>query len=101
MEIERPLFYQRFICKSILEAIPNNKEDVLHLIDPLDLKGRPIVAGYNTPTCYLSELIEKILKPIVETQRIYIKDDWDYLKQLPSQVEGTYFYVMLHHYTQV
>ena len=26
-------------CESISEAIPNSKEDVLHLIDPLDLKG--------------------------------------------------------------
>ena len=77
-------------CKSILDAIPNNKEDVLHLIDPPDLKGRPIVAGCNTPTRHLSELIEKILKPRVETQKTFIKDDWDYLKQLPSHVDGAF-----------
>ena len=56
-------------CKTILDIIPDVKEDdVLTFLDPPDLKARPIVAGCSTPTKPLSELIEKILKPIVETQ---------------------------------
>ena len=77
--------------KSILEAIKyNDNDDVINLLDPLDLKGRPIVAGCATPTRHLSELIEKILKPLVEVQKSYIKDDWDYLKGLPSKVDPSY-----------
>ena len=49
--------------------------------------GRPIVAGCTTPTRPLSELIEKILKPIVETQKSYVKDDWEYLSHLPNSID--------------
>ena len=59
----------------------------MNLLDPPDLTGRQIVAGCTTPTRHLSKLIEKILKPLVE--KSYVKDDWDYLKQLPSQVSDT------------
>ena len=72
-------------CKSILEALKTIKEgDILTLLDPEDLKARPIIAGCATPTKPLSELLEKILKPIVETQKSFIKDDWAYLKHLPK-----------------
>ena len=50
---------------------------------PNDLKGRPIVAGPNSPTQALSSLIEKILKPIVPRLTTYIKDEWHFIKQLP------------------
>ena len=74
-------------CKNILEAIPENIGDVLHLVDPPDLKGRPIVAAWSASTLPLSELLEKILKPIVLTQKSYIKDDWDFLRQLPHTTD--------------
>ena len=77
-------------CKSILEAIVNCDDDVLNLINPPDLKGRPIVAGCTTPIRGINELIEKILKRIVITQKSYINDDWDFLKQLPHKVDGDY-----------
>ena len=64
-------------CKSILAKIPNNSGDVLHLVDPPDLNARPIIAGCTTPTRSLSEILEKILKPIVEKQKSYVKDDCD------------------------
>ena len=49
---------------------------------PNDLKGRPIVAGPNSPMQTLSSLTEKILKPIVPCLTTYIKDDWHFIKQL-------------------
>ena len=49
---------------------------------PNDLKGRPIVAGPNSPTQALSSLIEKILKPIVPCLTTYIKHEWNFIKQL-------------------
>ena len=51
---------------------------------PNDLKGRPTVAGRNSPAQALSSLIEKILKPIVPCLTTYVKDDWHFIKQLPT-----------------
>ena len=65
-------------------------EDVAKVLDQPDLKGRPIVAGCTTPTRHLSELIEIILKPVVEVQKSYIKDDWDFLCHLPSNIDPSY-----------
>ena len=79
-------------CRSIIEAISsNNDEDVLTEIkNPPDLKGRPIVAGCSTPTRGMSVLISKILKPIVECQKTFIKDDWDVFRKLPESTRGTH-----------
>ena len=75
--------------KSIIEAISKTNTDVINEVtDPPDLKGRPIVAGCSTPTRGLSELISKILKPLVETQKSYVKDDWDVLGKLPHSTDG-------------
>ena len=43
-------------------------------------KDRPIIAGPNSPTQHLSELLEKILYPLVPYLKSYIKDDWDFRK---------------------
>ena len=50
---------------------------------PPDLKGRPIIAGPVSPTQRLSELMEKILSPLVPLLKSYIKDDWDFINRLP------------------
>ena len=77
--------------KSIIEAISRARTDVINdVTDPEDLKGRPIVAGCSTPTRGLSELISKILKPLVESQKSYVKDDWDVLGKLPHGTDGTH-----------
>ena len=44
------------------------------------------IAGPISPTSCLSSTIEIILKPIVSKISTYIKDDWDFLRQLPSNV---------------
>ena len=54
---------------------------------PEDLKGRPIVGGPNSPTQGISGLLEKILTPIVPCLKTYIKDDWDFIRKLPSHVD--------------
>ena len=77
--------------RSIIEAISRCRTEVINDVkDPEDLKGRPIVAGCSTPTRGLSELISKILKPLVESQRSYVKDDWDVLGKLPHGTDGTH-----------
>ena len=88
-------------CKSIQEAILQNDNDIIvNILTPNDLKGRPIVAGPNSPTQVLSSLIEKILKPIVPCLTTYVKDDWHFIKQLPRTLnyEAIYTHVTLKAY---
>ena len=75
-------------CKTILEEIIREPRQVLHLINGApDLVGRPIIAGTNSPTRQLSDLISKILSPLVELQTTYIKDDLDFLRKLPRTLK--------------
>ena len=50
---------------------------------PSALKSPSIIAGQSSPTQHLSEILKKILSPIVREQESYIKDDWDLLSKLP------------------
>ena len=50
---------------------------------PQDLKARPIIAGPVAPTQHLSELIERIISPLVPKLKSFIKDDWDFQRKLP------------------
>ena len=77
-------------CKTILEEVKKSSEHVLNLSGAPDLSGRPIVAGTKAPTRHLSDLISEILRPIVETQTSYVKDDWDYLRKLPRKLNGKF-----------
>ena len=54
---------------------------------PEDLKGRPIVGGPNSPTQGISSLLEKVLTPIVSCLKTYVKDDWEFIRKLPSHVD--------------
>ena len=54
---------------------------------PEDLKGKPIVGGPNSPTQSISGLLEKKLTPIVSCLKTYIKDEWDFIRKLPSHVD--------------
>ena len=57
---------------------------------PPDLKGRPIIGGPRSPTQHLSEFLEKILSPLVAQQKSYVKDDWDFLRKFPSELDPTH-----------
>ena len=52
-----------------------------------DLKGRPIVGGPNSLTQGISGFLEKILTPTVSCLKTYTKDDWDFIRKLPSHVD--------------
>ena len=73
--------------KSIIEKVNNCKSTYLEMDPPQDLKGRPIIAGPNSPTQHLSSILEKILSPLVPYMKSYIKDNWDFLRKLPSNVD--------------
>ena len=53
---------------------------------PDDLKGRPISGSLESPTQWWSNLTEILLKPLVPTLKTYIKDDWDFLRKLPTKI---------------
>ena len=50
-------------CKSTQEEIVQTDNDI-NVLKSNDLKGRPIVAGPNSPTQALSSLIEKFSNPL-------------------------------------
>ena len=72
---------------AIKAACNESNVEYIHIPCPTDLKGRPIVAGPESPTQRLSELLEKILSPLVCHLKSYIKDDWDFIKTLPREVD--------------
>lgn len=71
----------------IIEIVKKSNSDYIEFeTPPDDFKGRPIVAGVNSPTQRLSALLEKLLTPIAQTAQTYIKDDWHFLKSLPKEL---------------
>ena len=58
-------------CQSIISTINAQDTFVINLQDPLDLKGRPIVACCKSPIKNLSKMIELILKPLVKIQQTF------------------------------
>ena len=54
---------------------------------PEDTKGKPIVGGPISATQGISGLLEKILTPIVSCLKMYIKDNLDFVRKLPSHVD--------------
>ena len=73
--------------QAIIEKVNNTDNIYLEMETPLDLKARPIVAGSNSPTSRLSELLEKILTPLVPHLKSYVKDDIDMLRKLPRKID--------------
>ena len=70
-------------CQEISEQIQKNNSVYLKMKPPASLKGRPIISGPISPIKHLSKLISKILAPLVPLQESYVKDDWEFIKQLP------------------
>ena len=62
-------------AKAIINAIKEAPSEIMNIGPVADLEGRPIVAGMTSPTRHLSDLIGKILSPLVNLQITYIKDD--------------------------
>ena len=71
-------------CQEISERIQSNDSAYLKMKPPASLKGRPIISGPVSPLKPLSKLISKLLAPLVPLQESYVKDDWEFIKQLPK-----------------
>ena len=72
---------------AIIEKVNNTDNAYLKMDTPGDLKGRPIISGSNSPTNRLSELLEKLLTPLVPHLKSYVKDDIDMLGKLPRKLD--------------
>ena len=81
-------------CQEILEEIEKSNEVYIQMESPNSLKGRPIIAGPNSPTQRLSSLLEKILTPLIPKLKSYIKDDWDFLKKLTKNLDPNFTFLM-------
>ena len=51
------------------------------------MKGRRIPGGPNSTTQDVGGLSKKILIPIISCLKTYIKDDWHFLRNLPSYAD--------------
>ena len=63
----------------IQNRITEQQKEYVHIIEPSNLKLRPIVAGPICPTRPLGSLIEILLKPFLTHVKIYVKDNLDFL----------------------
>jgi hypothetical protein len=75
---------------SIIEEIKNTNDEYIQILRPDDLLFRPIVAGHSCATSRLSHFLDELLKPFLLKVCSYIKDTYDFLSKLPSNVpEGS------------
>ena len=58
--------------------------EYLEILDPEDLKFRPIVAGQACETHRLRNLVDILLKPFVEKVKSFVRDDIDFLNYIPK-----------------
>ena len=74
-------------CKPVLEEIKRQQKPYIKMPMPSDLSSRPIVSGPKSVTKGLSRLLERILTPLVEQIRSYIKDERDFLRKFPNNID--------------
>ena len=74
--------------KIIEEAIKHQNTECINILEPIDLKLRPIIAGPKCPTRPLSNLIDILIKPLLLHVKSYIKDNIDFLQKC-SRINST------------
>lgn len=75
--------------QEILEAVSRQQNSYVKALRPSDLKFRPIVAGPSCATNRLSHMIDILLKPYLQHTKSYIRDDMDFLNQIPSEIKDS------------
>ena len=73
----------------IIEAIKQQGSEEIRILNPDDLKFRPIIAGPVNPTHRLSQMIDTLLKPYIKYVKSYVRDDIQFLSTLPNQISET------------
>ena len=80
-------FPKVYKSKKITKETNQNNNICVNMQPPENLKRTSIVGGPNSPTQAIRGLLEKILTSIVLYLKLYIKDDWDFLRKLPSHAD--------------
>ncbi|XP_047138241.1 uncharacterized protein LOC124814495 isoform X1 [Hydra vulgaris] len=75
-------------CNEIIKKVQESSSLFIEMKPPKDLKGRPIIAGIDSPTSHLSQLLHIILSPIVKKQKTFVKDDWNFLRKIPRIMDS-------------
>ena len=68
------------------KAIKEQNKDLITILEPKDLKLRPIVGGPKCPTRRLSNFLDLILKPLTKHIKSNIKDNIEFLKTCKRNV---------------
>ena len=71
---------------TVVSEISKAQKECVEMNMPTDLKSRPIVSGPKSVTRGISKLLEKILTPLVTTLRSFIKDERDFLRKFPKNI---------------
>ncbi|KAL5012387.1 hypothetical protein ScPMuIL_010938 [Solemya velum] len=82
--------------KEIQDAIKQQHTIYVQVKNPTDLKLRPIIAGPQSPTQRLINLIDILLKPYCNQVPSFVEDDIDFLNFIPENVpEDTILRVLM------
>ena len=73
--------------KKTIEEVNESNNICGNMQPPEDLKGRPILGDPSSSIQGISSLLEKILTPNFLCLKTYIKDNWDFIRRLPSHVD--------------
>ena len=74
--------------KILEQETKSQNNEVIDCYEPEDLKLRPIISGTSCPTRSLSDIIDKILKPLLKHVKSYIKDSIHYLNKSKRTVKS-------------
>ena len=73
--------------EEIKNAIETQRSEYIEILNPKDLKFRPIIAGPVCPTHRLSRLADILLQPFLRKVKSYVRDDIDFLNFLPETTD--------------
>ena len=74
-------------CKQLQDLIESKPSEYIEMADPPKIPGRPVCAEPISPTHLLSNLLDIILTPLTYKVKSYVKDDFNFLHQLPKQID--------------
>ena len=74
--------------KELNEIIENQKSEYINIIQNLQIKGRPIVAGPVYYTSGISKMLDLILEPSLFFITHILKDCFDFLERLDTTCTG-------------
>ena len=73
-------------CKEIISRIRTQPAEYLQMEMPTTLKSRPIYGGPKAVTEGASKLLDKILSPLVQCLKSYVKDEWNFVRTFPKHI---------------